>query len=176
MGLRDWCLVVRRCTSQIYVLDAPLFSRAWRSGFRKFSEMGGRNASARPQRRLATKAYRVTTRTRRYPSHWRRTPRARCGAGLTRLAYALPDSETSSCDLTELDASIAPSQNSQAQSNMMNNDFRGFPATARLMWPWPVVSSASRISPAWRIRRVPSPISISTSPSRFTTSCRRGAV
>ena len=52
---------------------------------------------------------------------------------------------------------------------------RGWPPITLVMWPWPVVSSASMTSPGPKRLTVPSPISISTCPARVITYWRRGA-
>jgi hypothetical protein len=57
-----------------------------------------------------------------------------------------------------------------------NTDTRGWSPTSRVMCPWPVTSSAIRISPGPRRRTVPSPISMSTAPERVKTHTRPGAL
>src|SRR5437660_9368214 len=52
---------------------------------------------------------------------------------------------------------------------------RGTP-TERVVWPWPVRSSARTTSPGPKRRVVPSPIPISICPARIKMYCRRGAV
>jgi NitT/TauT family transport system substrate-binding protein len=48
-------------------------------------------------------------------------------------------------------------------------DTRGAGPTSRVPWPWPVRSSAMRMSPGPRRRTVPSPISMSTAPDSVNT-------
>src|SRR5438128_1742035 len=52
---------------------------------------------------------------------------------------------------------------------------RGSGPTSRVAWPWPVRSSAIRMSPGPRRRIVPSPISMSTAPDSVNTAARPGA-
>lgn len=106
MGLLDLSLVVRRRTSQIYVLDAALFSGAWPSGFGN-SLKWRLGAAAKTTRDKGLSGYNGDAEV---SEPWASNTSRKLRAGLTHLAYALPDSETSSCDLTALDALTAPSQ------------------------------------------------------------------
>ena len=82
--------------------------------------------------------------------------------GLRRSSGARRDPAGQSLTAPRAVSPFGPATAPAQSSSVMNSDRRGLPFTARLMCPWPVVSSASSTSPVRRMRFVPSPTSIST--------------